>query len=252
VEEDVAGGSDLSLTVQWNSADELVNFDRSNCFISHYTTDWDIIGAGAASGSDPYSISRSGITSLSPFAVVMEALLPIELYRFVAYANDHKSELEWTTLSEINSDYFEIQHSFDAIDYKNIGSVKAAGNSLQKRDYSFIHENPAPGTNYYRLKMNDLDGSFEYSNTRLVEFENNGGIKDIRIFPNPTQGPVNLELAADKNYEIELWTLTGQLVSLYKNVSFIDLSAFDTASYILKIKEHESGKLRQEKIVLIK
>jgi len=66
------GGSVGSLTVQveWTSTDEGTGFDRSVCYLSHYTGGgWQQDAAGAASGSNPYTRSRSGITSLSPFGM---------------------------------------------------------------------------------------------------------------------------------------------------------------------------------------
>ncbi len=70
VEENTAGGSDLSMTLQWNGADEPVSFDRAQAYVSHFLAgSWDTQPTASATGADPYSLSRSGITSLSPFAV---------------------------------------------------------------------------------------------------------------------------------------------------------------------------------------
>jgi len=47
-----------------------VSFDRTRCGIGHYTGgEWDRQIEQVASGSNPYSITRSGITNLSAFAV---------------------------------------------------------------------------------------------------------------------------------------------------------------------------------------
>ncbi|MBS1586438.1 MAG: T9SS type A sorting domain-containing protein [Bacteroidetes bacterium] len=64
------GGSNVVLTLQWNSADELPGFNRSECFLSHYTApNWTPGTTGPAFGSDPYSVTLSGITTFSPFGV---------------------------------------------------------------------------------------------------------------------------------------------------------------------------------------
>jgi len=68
--EEVGGGSDLSLTLQWNAADEGPAFDRTLSGIGHYTGgEWNPQDAVAAAGDDPYTLTRTGITSLSAFAV---------------------------------------------------------------------------------------------------------------------------------------------------------------------------------------
>ncbi len=67
--EDVAGGSDITLTAQWAASDELGVFDRTSSTIYQYETSWTPGTFGAASGADPYTQTRSGITSLGVFAV---------------------------------------------------------------------------------------------------------------------------------------------------------------------------------------
>ncbi len=70
VEENTPGGSDLSLALQWNGADEQATFDRTQAYVSHFLAgSWDTQPTASATGSDPYTLSRTGITSLSPFAV---------------------------------------------------------------------------------------------------------------------------------------------------------------------------------------
>ncbi len=65
-----AGGSNLSVTPFWGAAMEGSSFDRTACAVGHYTGGaWDPDFEGVASGSNPYSITRSGITTLSAFAV---------------------------------------------------------------------------------------------------------------------------------------------------------------------------------------
>lgn len=71
IEEDTAGGSDLSLSLQWNGNEELSGFDRNMSYVSHYDAgSWDSQPATAAAGSGPYTQTRSGITMVSPFTVL--------------------------------------------------------------------------------------------------------------------------------------------------------------------------------------
>lgn len=72
-----AGGSNLSITAGWSAADELPGFNRSKTGISYYITapasnvGWDLLNSqtAAAGGSNPYSVTRAGISSLGIFAV---------------------------------------------------------------------------------------------------------------------------------------------------------------------------------------
>ncbi len=70
VDEDTPGGSNASLKVQWIPGDELTGFTRTACKLSHFTaSQWDISMAGSATGTNPYTFTRSGVTSFSPFAL---------------------------------------------------------------------------------------------------------------------------------------------------------------------------------------
>jgi hypothetical protein len=77
ITEAVAGGSTLSITTSWNTTDELAGFDRSRAGISYYiptagaTQGWDLLNSqtAAATGSNPYSYTRTGVTTLGTFAV---------------------------------------------------------------------------------------------------------------------------------------------------------------------------------------
>ena len=77
ISESVAGGSNLSLTATWSGTDELPGFNRNKAGISYYITapagnvGWDLLNSqtAVASGSNPYSYTRTGVTELGAFAV---------------------------------------------------------------------------------------------------------------------------------------------------------------------------------------
>lgn len=90
-------------------------------------------------------------------------LLPVKLLTFIGYLNSDKVALKWTTISEINTQSFDIEKSADGIHFSTIGQVKASGNSSTNVDYSFTDKTLNQTTNYYRLKQVDIDGKFTYS-----------------------------------------------------------------------------------------
>lgn len=70
VEEETPGGSNATLTLQWNAADELPGFSRTAAFLSHFTSGkWDESTPVVATGSNPYSMTRSSLSNFSPFTV---------------------------------------------------------------------------------------------------------------------------------------------------------------------------------------
>ncbi len=87
-----ASSIDMNLKLGWMAVSEVNGFDRNNAYITHYTSGaWDSqTTASAVSGANgTYEITRTGLTSLSPFAVADEdaelivdenELLTINLY----------------------------------------------------------------------------------------------------------------------------------------------------------------------------
>lgn len=77
--------------------------------------------------------------------------------------------LEWSTVSEDNSQLFVIEKSTDGLSYSNIGTLEAAGQSEVGKDYRFLDINATKDKTYYRLKQVDLDGTASYSQTVAID-----------------------------------------------------------------------------------
>jgi len=74
IEESNPGGSIAIVSLEWKSEDELSGFNRNTSYISHYVSGaWDNVTTMLAGGADPYRITRTNITSFSPFAVMSPA-----------------------------------------------------------------------------------------------------------------------------------------------------------------------------------
>jgi hypothetical protein len=224
LDEAVVGGSNVTLTIQWNTAEELSGFDRTNCRIGHYTSGaWDTGSGVAASGSNPWTLSRSGITSFSPFSPDEGSSLPIELVSFDAKIVEQIVRLDWSTASEENNDIFTIERSQDGSSFTSIGTKKGAGNSSNTLYYSMIDKKTLKGLSYYRLKQTDYDGNYSYSSVKSVRFENKSEVLDVIIYPNPlTSNVLNFqaEVENDDTWTIQMYDAVGKCV--YSNL--IDLN----------------------------
>jgi hypothetical protein len=101
-------------------------------------------------------ISSAGV-NLASFSLEN---LPVRLKSFDGYPEGGLVNLNWATTEETNSDYFGIEHSLNAKNWRSIGKVTALGESKKLKDYQFKHNQPVSGVNYYRLKMVDKDRTF--------------------------------------------------------------------------------------------
>jgi hypothetical protein len=163
--------------------------------------------------------------------------LPVELLSFDGLAIDGKIKLSWSTATELNNDYFEVQHSSDAISFTTIGTVGGNGTSLEVNNYSFTHNTPINGINYYRLKQVDFDGNFEIYHTIAVHNESLSliGNSSFNLYPNPYRhGELTIEfnnIEPNTQVNLSIVSITGEFVFAKELVvpSSRKLNNFDNA-----------------------
>ena len=71
ISEGTPGGSNATISLGWNASQQNGTFNPNNATVGHYVNGtWTAENSGAVSGSNPYTITGTGITSFSPFAVM--------------------------------------------------------------------------------------------------------------------------------------------------------------------------------------
>ena len=119
--------------------------------------------------------------------------LPVELVSFNGNCGDGVVELNWTTASEHNSAYYQIEKSRDGENWDVINTQDAAGNSNEMRSYSFVDAHASAGNNLYRLSQFDIDGdSKTYSVVNVNCAAANAGY--FSTHPNPSTGQFHVVL----------------------------------------------------------
>jgi hypothetical protein len=92
--------------------------------------------------------------------------------------------LDWRTLNELDTDFFEIERSEDGENFTAIGQVKASGTTTAAIDYTYTDTAPFKERGYYRLRLVRLDGAFIYSNIILVQ-DRSPIASSFKVYPNP-------------------------------------------------------------------
>jgi hypothetical protein len=189
------GSSQPKVTLHWESNTASGITDTADLTVAHYlgATTWADEGGDASGVLAAGSVtSQNNVTTFSPFTfgstILASNPLPIELINFDAVSDAQVVHASWTTLSEINNDYFTLERSKDGIHFETVKIVDGAGNSNRKLDYSDIDQDPYDGLSYYRLMQTDYDGSFTYSEKIAVIF---GNMDFPIVYPNPTSDVFN-------------------------------------------------------------
>ena len=149
--------------------------------------------------------------SLAGFVSTL-GVLPVELAFFKAREFDNKVVLQWSTASELNNDYFDIQRSVDGVNFDKLGTVGGNGTTYHTIQYHFADQAPLRGVNYYRLKQFDFDGSFAYSPLIRVFFET--GDTGMKVYPNPAADILRISLDhrfINTKTQLKLYDAKGQL-----------------------------------------
>ena len=225
VDEAVAGGSDATLTFQWNGSDERPTFNRSNSvYIGRWTgSNWNQTLA-SVSGSDPYTASAGGFTAFGPFGVGNDQVFPVELVSFDAKYESGIIRLRWVTLSEFSNAGFAIERSLDGIEWADIAWEHGRGTTAVRQEYEFFDDVQRlpymPEMLYYRLKQVDREGDYEYSPVVSVRIHDlSTGARLLGNFPNPfhLETTIQFELAEDLPVILTVVDATGRTVERYES-----------------------------------
>jgi hypothetical protein len=243
VTEEAAGGNTMNLTATWFSSDELSGFTRGACYVSHHDgTQWNPTTSAAASGSGsgPFTRTRTGQTSFSPFAVGSNGALPVELIEFTAVGQGKTVQLAWRTATEQNNAYFEVERSLDGLQFEVLGKVAGAGNSTSIQQYQFVDGAPVAGDNFYRLRQVDFDGGEEFSPVVIASTKNNTA---MYLFPVPVKDRLWVTFE-EPNLQFDNWVISDALGRIVRastlpeaqDVTEIDLSDLPKGMYLFQCK----------------
>ena len=178
-------------------------------------------------------------------------LLPVELLRFEVRCEANIRSLEWSTATEQNNMLFVIERSTDALTWETIGSLPGAGTSYSVLHYNFRDDAIIRAEKvFYRLLQVDTNGDEQQHPTRaVVPCSPTDGAKFL-IAPNPARDRARVFTSTAEEtslYDLELLDTQGRIVRAFPAASIsstgfsLDLSGLEPASYMLRIRSHESG-----------
>ena len=224
------------------------------------TNNNEITGTGS-SGASEFSFSvaiksltigpKSGVTATSGVTVNFQTIcdgtiIPVSLMSFKAVEKNGQAQLLWQTASEKNNAGFEVQRSFDAQTWQNIGFVKGNGQSNRLQTYQFEDVGPL-SINYYRLRQLDFDGKEAFSKTLTI---NTKGKWTTKIFPNPVTNIMTIDVGDVDNAAIRLIDVLGKEIIAKQGQAgqtSLDVSLLSAGIYFVEIEAN--GRVVREKIV---
>jgi pectin methylesterase-like acyl-CoA thioesterase len=138
-------------------------------------------------------------------------VLPVTLLDLTASLRTGAVNVAWTTTNETRVDKYGVERSTNGSSFKAIGAVKSNGS----RQYNFVDNgiaNLQTPVVYYRLKMMDVDGSYQYSKVVKLPLKETGS--HLTVAPNPVHDLLNVTIKQNSAaaFSIRVVDATGKQV----------------------------------------
>jgi hypothetical protein len=199
------------------------------------TTYWFAAGVTQVPTGVPNGIRTASITNwsiFSPFGISnFDFPLPLNLIQLNGITSNRMNYLNWTFADNTSISDFEIQRSYDGIAFTTIGRKEL--NLF--RNNSFTDALPMKGKNYYRIKIKNNNGIYQYS--KIVALYNSETISGTNIHPTITTDWVYLSRNSSTTGNYYIYTILGLLIQKGK-IEFnlpIYVKNIPAGTYILQI-----------------
>lgn len=175
--------------------------------------------------------------------------LPVTLLEFTGESQPTGVRLRWSTASEQNSDFFQVERSPDLLTWSHVTTVPAAGESNSLISYEAFDPTTRTSLTYYRLKQVDQDDTFTFSPVISIASTE---VRDIQLWPNPSSGILRISDPTGPMTSLRVLDSRGSLVDQYINVSTntidLDLSGHIPGVYFVYVESDRTSK--QMRLVL--
>ena len=205
-----------------------------------------ISGFGEGADGTLYALRRSNGTL---YKVIVTSLVPVTLTQFNASTYNGYNQLKWKTAAETNTNSYYIEYSINGIQFIKVGQVAATRNSTGSQ-YNYRHNIQLTQPVFYRLAIEDADGSIQYS--EIIRLSNDNS-KPVSIYPTVTSNGTIQVVLKKPAKNIQLINSNGSLVyqkNMQGLLGFIPVNfpALPKGVYVLRIYGNDF--LVKEKIIL--
>ncbi len=190
--------------------------------------------------------------------VTVVGSLPVELSAFSAKAINCTVDINWSTATEFENDYFLIERSKDGISFETLTKIEGSGTTTNPMDYNYIDRKPLEGNNYYRLTQVDFDGQ-ETISKMIVQNIICEAVSLTSIRPNPVRNKISIEIMSVRTTEstLTMVDVLGRIVyqeshRLGRGMNTIDLPAKFLGSGIYFVKVTGEGTLKSDILKFVK
>jgi len=183
-----------------------------------------------------FNINKADSTSFgnTRFQVVIRQnpLQSVHLLNFDALDEAGEAKVMWTTENEQDNTQFTVQRSIDnGATFYTLDTLTSTGAG----SYTYTDKTPITGSDLYRLKVVDLNGTITYSNIVTLSFVSQAAQAEaaIAVYPNPSNGIINLAINPNGGNSTPTVTTAAQGTASVR--SYATPNTASAANYAIKI-----------------
>ncbi len=185
-------------------------------------------------------------------------VIPLKLIQFTATMQNAQAMLKWNISEDGLGGYYVVQKSKDGNNFIDLRKLDA-GRLDRTVSYQTPDDLPYHGYTYYRLKIVNNDGSFNYSPVRSVLNNGSAGIKvAVSMYPNPAQGMVKLDVQTDNiqstALNVRITDISGKVFekNIYSLDNLLSLSYnLKPGTYIVEVNSRDNNFRWNQKLIVL-
>ena len=167
------------------------------------------------------------------------SVLPVKWLSYSAtLVNNSRVRLDWEVAEQGNSGY-SVEYSSDGVQWKEISFIQSVNEQSETQRYTYYHDNPNPGKNYYRIKMSEASKNESFSETRVITVK--ALSHSISIWPNPAADFIRVSAKTENGNHLvkaRLFDLAGKMEfekQLQAGETTLDIRSLNKGTYVINL-----------------
>jgi len=203
------------------------------------------IGNGAGSITSAVNFTAFGDFALANTSTGSNAFA-VRWIATDAKAIGRQVNIGWAIGNEINIKNYTVERSADGVSFVEIAKLNASSVIAVEKEYEYLDLLPLNGTNYYRIRQTDLEGSYNYSKTVQATIT---GVTDFVLWPNPASTTVAIQ-NSQTMFRLQCYNSNGQLIyDVRPYASFYSIPVRQWAAGVYQVKITGAGGVMQTRFV---
>ncbi len=143
--------------------------------------------------------------------------LATDIQQVIVYEKNDQTYIKWNVVNEpVGRKYF-VQKNNSLKGFNTIATIEGDLNRKGQYEFQFNSLNEK-GKAQYRIVAQNRQGDQSSSRIRLIDYGTEERLSDLRLYPNPSQGAVQVLFhnTQRSDYDVQVLTVSGQLVKTYR------------------------------------